>query len=192
MIHIAIFEFVTNHPEQVAGLLAGLVAAAVHTVKTGTLPLGRLPWRAIRHVIRDLREQYFGKPRPRGVPGLIVDVEPAALEGPLRERYFEGAPASYDYSGEDLNLRRPASEHPHPDDARQIAMELHVRAFKTADGGSLVLTQFEPSRYEEPGPHLRLPSRWRDGRELIEPAFEDAGLSVQRVESEQGAGVDVV
>jgi len=192
MIHTDLLRYAVQHPDQVAGLLTGLVAAAVHTHKTGSIPLGRLPWRAIRDVIRDLREQYFGKPRPRGVPGLVVDAKPAALEVQLREAYhFEGAPASYDYAGEDLNLRRPAGEHPHPDDGRPIAMELHVRAFETTDGRALVLTQFEPSRYEEPGPHLRLPSRWPEGRDRITPILQTADVYYERVESERAAGVEV-
>jgi hypothetical protein len=128
------------------------------------------------------------------VPALLVDVEVAALEDTLRAEYFEGTPAAYDYDGEVLNLRRPAGTQRHPESGREIPMELHVRAFETAERGLLLLAHVEASRYEASGEHLREGMlSWDRGRgALASLLHHETDWDAEKVASERDAGVEVV
>ena len=189
-----LLEYAVQHPEQVATLAAGLAATVGHYSKTGRLPLGRLPWRAARGIVRDLRERYFGKPRPKGVPGLVVDTDADTLEARLREHCFEGALASYDYEGEVLNLRQPAGVKPHPKTGADVPMELHPRGFETADGQLLVIAHLEASRYEATDEHLEegLLS-WDTGQGVLAALLHnETDLDYEKIASERDAEIEVV
>jgi len=188
-----ILEYAAQHPGQVAGAVATLGAAGVHTLKTGRVPLGRLPWRAARDIVQDLREQYYGRPRPKGVPGLLVDAEGATLETALRDHHFEGTPAAYDYEGEVLNLRRPAGVKRHPKTGVEVPMELHPRAFETAENGLLVIAHLEASRYEATGEHLSESMlSWEAGQGMLASALHnETDLAFEKIPSERDAEIEV-
>jgi hypothetical protein len=186
-----VVEYALNHPEQVAAAVSAL-GAAFHYSRTGQLPIGRLPWRAVRKSLRTLRDQYFEKPRPRGVPALAVDASLDELEAALREHHFEYPPASYDYAGEDLNLRRPAGTVPHPETGATLPVETHVRAFETDVDRLLCICHYEASRYEAPGPHLDgTVYSWTQGRKHLASVLDDANLAYDLLDSERSSGVDV-
>jgi hypothetical protein len=189
-----ILEYAAQHPGQVAGAVATLGAAGFHTLKTGRVPLGRLPWRATRDIVQELREQYYGRPRPRGVPALLVDADVATLETALRDKHFEGTPAAYDYNGEVLNLRRPAGVKRHPKTGAEVPMELHPRAFETADSGLLVIAHLEASRYEATGEHLSEGMlSWETGQGMLASTLHnETDLDHETIASERDAGVEVV
>lgn len=191
-VHSTLAEYALANPEQAFGAIGALGAATFHYSRTGRLPIGRLPWGAARDVLQELRDQYFEKPRPRGVPALVVDADVDALETALRDRHFEGAPASYDYAGEDLNLRRPAGTMPHPETGATVPMETHVRGFATTDDRLLCLTHHEASRYEATGEHLR-PGlySWERGRERLRGVLVETDLDATTVPSERESGVEV-
>jgi hypothetical protein len=116
------------------------------------------------------------------------------VESTLRDAHFEGTPASYDYDGEVLNLRQPAGVRPHPEDGREVPMELHVRGFETESDGLLLLAHSEASRYEATGPHLReeLFSWDRGQGQLVTTLAHATDLDYKKVASEREADVEVV
>jgi len=188
-----LIDYAVEHPEQTAGLLAGVGATAAHYAKTGKIPLGRLPWRHARSLFHELRDQWYGRPRPKGVPAIVIDAKPSAVEGTLRDLHFEGAPYSYQYASEDVNLRRPAGVRPHPETGEPTAMELHPRLFETGDGRSLAVTHLEASRYEATGTHLdESMLSWDAGQgKLATILRNDTDLQFETIESERGADIDV-
>jgi len=193
MIPADLLAFVAANPEQTAALAGGLVAALGHYRRTGRLPLGRLPWRAGRDVLAELRAEYYGKPRPTGVPGVVVDADPATVEDALRDTHFEGVDFSYDRQ-ELYDLRRPAGTKRHPESGREIPMELHPRAYETTDGRTLLLAHYEASRYEAPGVHKRGEMVfWDDGQGMLASAlYDETTLEYTKVDSERDADVEVV
>jgi len=191
-IHTAILEYAAQHPEQVLGAVGAVGATAYHTLKTGTIPLGRLPWRAARDILAELRAEYYGKPRPTGVPGVVVDAEPAAVEDALRDTHFEGVDFSYDRQ-ELYDLRRPAGTKRHPESGREIPMELHPRAYETTDGRTLLLAHYEASRYETPGVHKRGEMVfWDHGQGMLASELHnETDLEYEKIDSERNADVEV-
>jgi hypothetical protein len=187
-----ILEYAAQHPGQVAGAVATLGAAGFHTFKTGRIPLGRLPWRAARDIVQELREQYYGKPRPTGVAAVVVDAKPAAVKTALRDVHFEGVDLSYDRQ-ELWDLRRPAGTKRHPETGREIPMELHVRAYETADGRTLLLAHYEASRYEAPGVHKRGEMvSWDVGQGMLASTLHsETDLEHEKIASERDAGIEV-
>lgn len=183
-----------ERPEQIGPLLAALGGVVLHYRRTGRIPIGRLPFRAVREIARDLGDQYFGVRRPRGVPGVIVTVSVDELEDALRSRHFESTDLySYEYAAEVLNLRRPADTHPHPESGAEIPMELHVRAFKTNDDRLLLLAHDEASRVEAWGDHMReTVLSWSRGQEQLLSTLDELGISAEAVESERDAEIEVV
>lgn len=189
-----LLEYAVQHPEQIATVSTGLVAAAGHYRKTGKLPLGRLPLRRLRKAARELGDQYFGRARPKGVPGLLVDADPDAIKQSLRERHYEGADLySYEYKNEALNLRRPSGTRTHPKTGDAVPMETHPRVFRLQDGRSLVICHDEASRFEATDAHLDEDLiSWERGRDIVSEDFEAAQLTHDRVESERAADLTVV
>jgi len=192
-IHETILEYAVSHPEQTATLAAGLGATAYHGVKTGRLPIGRLPYRALRGVLRDLRGQYFGKPRPRGVPAVVVDASPEQVAATLQGEHFEAAPASYEYKGERWSLRRPDEPRRNPETGDPTPMETHARGFELASGKTLVLTHHEANRYTATAEHLDdgLYS-WERGQDRLAAVLDRAPHEYRLIGSERDAGVEVV
>lgn len=191
--HTAILEYAAQHPEQVLGAVGAVGATAYHTVKTGSIPLGRLPWRAFRDVLGELRDRYYGKARPKGVPAVVVNAKPAEVKKTLRDRHFEGTQFAHEYEGERYNLRRPAGTDRHPDTGRPTPMEAHVRLFETGDGATLALAHREASRYEAQGVHYRgTMLSWPLGRAELLETLKDTALDYRQVASERDAEIEVV
>lgn len=187
-------EYALEHPEQTATLLAALAGTATNYRATGKLPIGRLPWRALKHAWGEWADRAFGRTRPRGVPGLVVGADLETLERELRAVYFESADdVSFEYEAERLNLRRPNGTRARPVTGEPTPMELHPRAFELADGRVLVIAHDEASRSEAPGAHLRgTLLSWERGREDLAAVLDDRAIDFERVESERAAGLEVV
>src|SRR6056297_2003847 len=188
-----VLEYAINHPEQAAAIATGTVGAVAHYTKTGRIPLGRLPFRAGRDILQEVRAEYFGRPRPRGVPALVVDAKPADVEDALRDHHFEDTDFDYQYAGEQWSLRRPEGEKPHPETGTPTPLELHPRGFETADGRTLVVAHLEASRYEAPGDHIRETlMSWDGGRGRMATVLRnDTDLEFEKIASERQAGIDV-
>lgn len=195
MIDVApLVEFVATNPAKVAGGIVALSGSLFHWRKTGTVPVGRLPWRTAKQALRELGDQYFGKPRPEGVPGLVVDAAPAELESTLREAHFESADLySNEHSGEVLGMRRPNGLRAHPETGTPTPMELHPRIFELKDDRSLIIAHDEASRLEAWKDHVTGPLlSWDRGQDMMADVLDEADLSYHRIESERAAGVEVV
>jgi len=188
----ALIEYAASNPEQTATAVTGLTGALAHWRKTGKLPIGRLPYRALRKTLKDLRHRYYRKPRPRGVPALLVDADPPSVGHTLRGQYFEYPPTSFKYDAEAVNLRRPAGTKPGPTTGEPVPMELHARGFETTDGRTLLVTHLEASRYEAQGRHLDgTLTSYSEGREQLRRVLSDANLSPTTIESERSAEIEV-
>jgi len=172
-------------------ILSGLIGALIHFRKTGRLPLGRLPFRALRRGWHELSSNYFTSPRPTGVTALLMQGDLTEIEKKLRNDHFEsGDMYSFEYDGEVLNMRR-ASDFIERD-GEIIALELHLRLFETENNGYLCLAHDEASRLEEWGAHIRETDfSWDRGTDLMETACDDAHILYTRIESEDAVGVKV-
>jgi len=182
-----------ERPEQTAGVIGALATVLVHYRKTGSVPLGRLPWRSIKQSVRELGNQYFDRPRPKGVPALVVDAKPGDLEDKLRDEHFESVDLySYEYKDEAWNLRRPEGTRSHPETGAPVAMELHPRGFLTSDGRTLLPAHDEASRFEAYGPHLNeVLLSWQRGRDGMVEVLDQLDVEYEEVESEQTADITV-
>lgn len=83
--------------------------------------------RAAYHLVR---KQFFTKPRSHAGTVVVPGATIAAVEQTLAERNFEPWPLSYNYRGEDLNMRRPY----YVDDEYQW-YQFHVRGYATIRDG---------------------------------------------------------
>lgn len=194
MIHTLIGP-VAEHPELVAGLVTGLIAAGQHYLRTGRVPIGRLPYRAIREVLRELGDQYGARPRPSGVPGLVVRADLEHLERQLREADYESVDLySYEYAGEVLNFRRPSGVSDHPETGTPTPTEVHVRVFDTDTEGELwCIAHEEASRFEAYGAHMREAMLdWGAGRDALETDLGTVGIESERRRNERLAGLSVI
>lgn len=182
------------HPDQASAAAAAAFAALVNYWKTGKLPLGRLPWRALKHTVRDVRYRYFDRPRPKGVPAIVADAGSDEIERLLRDDWhFEGVPYSYYYTGEVFGLRRPAGTARHPDSGREIQMEMHVRGFDVVDGRTLILPHREASRYEAKKAHSASAAlSWHDGVSTMSGVLSNAGIGHDHIDSEAEAEIVVL
>lgn len=194
MLEEPLFQYVTENPEVVSGLVLGVVATAANYWKTGKFPIGRLPYRHLRHVLRDLRNSYFGKPRPRGVSGIVVNADPKKLNRALRLRHYEDADLfSYDYDGEVLNLRRPEDFDTDPVNGDPVAMETHIRGFKLDERGTFLLTHREANRFSDTSDHFDGENfSWERGAATAAEDLDALELEYERVNSEAAAGVTIV
>lgn len=194
MLEEQLVQYVTEDPRVVGGFVVGLVATAFNYWKTGKLPIGRLPYRYFRHLLRDFRNRYFGKSRPRGVPGIVADAGPDELDKALRPRHYEPADLfSYEYDGEVLNLRRPDGFDPDPVTGDPVAMENHIRGFALDSGKTFLLTHYEANRFSETSDHFDGENySWERGAAKAADDLDELGLEYERVDSEAAAGVTVV
>lgn len=191
----AVMEFVVSNPEAMSAFVVGFVGAIGHYAKTGRVPVGRLPFRALRDIVRELGDEYFGVRRPRGVTGLLVTASNEELDSELRTRCFESVDIySYEYEGEVLNLRRPNGLRRNPRDGDLVPMELHVRSFDTdLDGKVWVLAHDEASRFEAWGDHYKeTVFSWDRGTEHTKELLDALDLEYEEVESERTAEFAVV
>jgi hypothetical protein len=186
-------DYALSHPEQAATLIAALVGIGFNYQKTGTIPLGRLPWRHLRQSFRELGDSYFGVSRPRGVPGLMVDAMPFQIEQSLRQRHYESSDLfSYEYKGEVWNLRRPSGQRRHPKTGMLTPMETHPRGFDIDGDRTLIICHDEASRMEAQGPHLdESMMSWERGRDLLMVDLDGLGIEYEQIESEADAGITV-
>lgn len=189
-----LLQYATEHPQQAAAIVMGTIAAAANYAKTGKLPLGRLPYRAMRAAWRQYSDRWFGTARPKSVAALVIDADHDAIEAALRPRHFEtGDLSSMEYADEVLNLRRPRGWMANPQTGKDVPMETHVRTFTLDDGRVLALTHDEANRYEATSEHLS-PGlySWERGRDILAEDLEDAGIAYERIASERAAGVTVL
>lgn len=171
-------------------LIFGFLGAFVHYRQTGKLPLGRLPWQAIKRTAQDITTKYFKRPRPTDKPGLLVHATPTELDFALRTLYFEsGDLYSYEYDGEVLNLRRPNGYN-----GELSPMELHTRVFKTDESDVvLMLAHDEASRFESWGDHIRGSDlSWVHGRNHLKAVLDRSGITYSSIESEEVADIEVI
>ncbi|MFB6189351.1 MAG: hypothetical protein ABEI57_05660 [Halapricum sp.] len=117
------------------------------------MSLSRLPWRAIHDVVSRIRRTVFTVPRPDQTL-ITTPLEVAAVADRLQQaaHFEDGWLMSYNYMGEDANLRRPAGTW--TKDGREIQMQLHVRLFARDDGGTDLLVHYEPAPMQHPKLHL--------------------------------------
>lgn len=171
-----------------------LLGAVLHYARTGSLPLGRIPFRAIKRSVRELGDTYAARARPTTVPGLVVTATVEEVESALRARGWESVDLySYQYEGEVLNLRRPAGKRLDRATGETLVMEAHVRAFDLDGGGLWLIAHTEPSRFEEPGAHLReTMMSWDGGRDVVVRAFAGDSFAPVRVDSEQELDSEVL
>lgn len=132
-----------------------------------------IPWETIDTAIRAFRVAWFTKDKP-DVPSFVVSETVEDIEDRLRRDFhYEGAPYSYNYEGEVINLRRPQSVN---EDG--VPMEHHIRGFETDDGVEM-LCQLEASRYEAKEEHLDPEYMdWEAGKEIGLEVMRDAGFGV--------------
>lgn len=189
-----IAQYLITHPEQTGTFLVGLLGAFGSYRKTGNIPLGRIPYRHLRRMIRDIGDTYFGTSRPRSVPALIADAPPEEVEAALRDdRYESGDLYSYEYGGEVWNLRRPAGMAMNPKTERQIPMEVHPRGFLTDDDRTLILSHREANRWEATKAHIdETVMSWSDGRDAVLADLSDVDFEITEIDSEADAGIEVV
>jgi len=194
MLEEQLVQYVTENPRVVGGLVVGVVATAFNYWKTGNLPIGRLPFRYFRRMLRDFGNRYFGKPRPRGVPGIVVDAGPDELDKAFRPRHYEPAGLfSYQYDGEVLNLRRPDDFDPDPVTGEPVAMENHIRGFALDSGKTFLLAHYEANRFSETSDHFDAENfSWDTGAATTATDLDELGLEYERVDSEAASGVTVV
>lgn len=188
-----VVENLLKNWEYLLPILTGLIAALGHWRKTGHLPLGRLPLRALRQAWRGISTKYFAKPRPKNVPALLIDATPEEIDKKLRPIHFESADLySLEYEDEVLNLRRPDGYF-QAKDGDTFPSELHGRWFRTADGRLLCLAHHEASRFEAWNAHLdRTIFSWKRGQKKMSAVLSGRGIKHEQIESEKVAGVEVV
>lgn len=128
--------------------LLGLGGAYKKHQKTGRLRVKELPLRAFRQLIYAIRGAYFEKPKPRKTTTVQVGIEDAIKR--LEDQHFEdGWYLSYQYAGEDANLRRPEGED------GEVNQQFHVRLWDNGDGTTDVAAHIEPSPLQHPRLHLQ-------------------------------------
>lgn len=190
-----IVQAALERPEQTGALIGTVIAIAVNYSKTGSIPLGRLPYKHIRQGIRELREAYFGRSRPKGVPALLLtNTDLAELEDQMRPRHYEdGSMFSKDYDSEVLNMRRPRGTVLNPETGDPVPMETHFRAFETSMGDLLVICHDEAHRFEATGEHLDAGLySWDRGRDILQEDLDAVGMAYDKIESERSADITVV
>lgn len=135
-----------------------------------------IPWETIETAVKAFRIAWFTKPKP-DIDGFVVSETVEDIEDRLRRDFhYEGAPYSYNFEGEILNLRRPEGFH---DDG--TPMEHHIRGFEHDDGVEL-LCQWEASRYEAKEQHLDPDYLyWDEGKEIGIEVMKEAGFGVSEI-----------
>lgn len=148
-----VLTWLLAHPDLAMALLAvlGGGAPALHRYRrTGQVPLGALPWRAIRRLVYAIRRTHGRYPKPTDRIR-TVDLEPATVRERLgRQSYELEWPLSYHYASEDINARRylldESREYPH--------RQLHIRAWDRGDRTEIYAHE-EPSAIHHPRAHIR-------------------------------------
>ena len=188
------FSYVTANPEQSIGLVVGLFGVGFNYSKTGKFPIGRIPYRHAREMIRDLGDKYFRVSRPRGIPVVVAHAPPKKVKRALENRHYESADlVSYEYDGETFNVRRPEGHDVDPEHGGDVLMENHVRGFECDDGDTLLLTHYEANRYLETKEHLADQGlTWTGGRDRVIADLEMTEIEYTEYENEANADLTVV
>lgn len=133
-----------------------------------------LPYGRLKRALDAVRRRFYTVDVPSEDGFVAPEMSPTDVEKLLRSHeHFEGTQAAYYYRGEVANLRRPAGA-----GHGGRFMELHVRLFHTADGGTFLQTHYEASRYEEPEAHIeerRL--SWYRGRTRLKETLEEHDIT---------------
>lgn len=130
-------------------LFTGLASAYRYYRKTGKLPLGKIPFTAIRKLLYTARVVFFtfdGPPSTKDVDANLSTFETALGV----QSYTIDWPFSFHYKGEDMNAARyyydPEAKYPH----RQV----HIRAWNEKDGVK-AYAHDEPSALHHISAHIR-------------------------------------
>lgn len=187
-------EYAISHPEQTAGFVLGFGGVGVNYAKTGKFPIGRLPYKHLREMLRDVGDRYFARARVRGVPIIVADADPQTVKRTLHEQHYEsGDLVSYEYEDELYNLRRPEGYDTDPKHGGEVLMENHTRLFETTGGNTLILTHYEANRYSETTEHLADQGlSWGDGRDIVTDDLDAADIPYTEYANEANADVTVV
>jgi len=190
----SLLPYIVEHPERAAAVVVGVGGVLFSYVKTGKLPIGRIPYRHLRGIIKDLGDRYFGTQRPRGVPVVVADESPQTVKRALENRHYESADlASYEYEGELFNLRRPEGYATDPELGTDLLMENHPRLFACDNETTLLLTHYEPNRYFETKEHLADQGlTWTGGRDRVIADLEMTEIEYTEYENEANADLTVV
>ena len=134
-------------------------------------------WRIVRRLFDSVRKQYFtvsGAPRQ-----LKLKCTVGELREVLGERHFTNAwELSYQYEGEDLNMRRPLYKH---DEYNWY--QLHVRGFETEDGYVEVHAHIELEPTEHPYEHISETNfNTEDGKRRLQSVLDGAGITYTAID----------
>ena len=147
------------------------------------VPIQQIPWHTVRRVHRAIRTTAFRVPRPDH-DVLAVDYSPEAIDRVLCSAPYHMEPGhwlSYEYQGEDLNLRRPVRRSD-PAFPALTYWQLHVRGFERPDGRLGLDAHLEPSPQEHPKAHIQ---SWglsvKHGRSRLLTILDDADIECKRV-----------
>lgn len=134
-------------------------------------------WRTIRRVFNGIRNRYFTVNVERRQ--FVVDTDIETLRHELGRRHFTNAwELSYQYKGEDMNMRRPEYV-----DDKYGWYQLHIRGFKTGSGVELI-THLELEPTAHPYDHIAETNYSEDrGAEMTAEILDDIGVSYERIES---------
>lgn len=147
------------------------------------MALSELPWRTIRRLIGAARREFWTVPKP-DARGIYVPLPAQEVADRLQTpaNFEDGWLLSYQYHGEDANLRRPAGTR--TIDGEEVQMHLHARLFEHApDNGTPrteILPHHEPSPIQHPRLHLLEEAMsWEAGVERMSNVLDIVGLDYE-------------
>lgn len=140
------------------------------------MKLRDIPWNLVSDIRKQIRSAFFTREKP-DLEQFVVKTSVNPLETTLRDGYnFEGAPYSYDYNGEIMNLRRPEGI-----DENGHYAELHIRGFRHEDGVE-IYAHYEASRYEEKKKHLQAEYKSNEMGEMLSyEIINEAGFELEKL-----------
>lgn len=138
--------------------------------------LDSIPFRLLRRAVDRVKKLFYTKGWPSHTTPVIADADPETVERYLRgRRCAEGVPLSYNYEGQDLDLRIPWGF-----DEQGRALEFHLRGRAVEpDGPTELLAHVELSRYEHTDAHIAEEGlSWDDGMDALANVLEAAPFDV--------------
>ena len=134
--------------------------------------LTRYPWDAITAGVEAVKRKYYTIDWPDHRPHVDANMSPEDVEWALRVHFnFEGVLFSYNYDGQEVELRRPAGL---SDEGLQ--RELHYRGKWDPDKEVTTgVAHVEYSRYEHKQRHIDSNDLdWEGGKERMADIFDEA------------------
>lgn len=138
--------------------------------------LDSIPFRLLRRLSDRVKKAFYTEDWPSHTTPVFADAPPEEVERYLRSRRAaEGVPLSYNYAGQDLDLRIPWGH-----DEQDRALEFHVRG-RAGDptGPTELVAHVELSRYEHTDAHIdEVGLSWDDGMDSLSNVLEAAPFDV--------------